>query len=129
MRCVADDRGYRGCGPSSAFHPGSPCQVPPQVAAFGLALRYHPLGRLNVAALTVGFGAVTNIVWEIGGVPVLHHRQPERVAGSLPGDTIGDLTLSLLGAVVGAMPVSIVLWPPAGRRSVRSEVCTSSRRR
>jgi hypothetical protein len=37
----------------------------PLVIAFGLLMRYWPLDRLVVAGLTVGFGAVTHILWEI----------------------------------------------------------------
>jgi glycopeptide antibiotics resistance protein len=81
----------------------------PWVVAFGLGLRYHPLGRLNVAALTVGFGAVTNIGWEIGEYAAFITGNQHEMEG-IYRDTIGDLSLSLLGSVVGAVLVATVLW-------------------
>src|SRR5436305_256246 len=35
------------------------------VAAFGAIVASLPLGRLNVAALALGFGTTTNVLWEI----------------------------------------------------------------
>jgi glycopeptide antibiotics resistance protein len=90
----------------------------PWVVAFGLALRYLPLGRLNVAALTVGFGAVTNILWEIGEYAAFITGNQQEMQG-IYRDTVGDLALSLLGSVVGAVLVATVLWRlvPQRRRS------------
>lgn len=80
------------------------------VTAFGLWARGRPLGRLTVAALTLGFGAVTNILWEIGEyLSFITGNQ-----GELKGiyrDTIGDLTLSLTGSLLGAILIATVLWP------------------
>jgi glycopeptide antibiotics resistance protein len=81
----------------------------PWVVAFGLTLRYWPLGRLNVAALTLGFGAVTNILWEIGEYAAFITGNQNEMHG-IYRDTIGDLALSLLGSAVGAVLVSTVLW-------------------
>lgn len=81
----------------------------PWVVAFGLAMRYRPLGRLNVAALTVGFGAVTNIGWEIGEYLAFITGNQQEMQG-IYQDTVGDLTLSLLGSCTGAVLVATVLW-------------------
>ena len=43
--------------------------------AFGLLLVRLPLGRLNVAALMVGFGAVTALLWEFAEYFTLHPRR------------------------------------------------------
>jgi hypothetical protein len=87
------------------------------VSAFGLTLRYLRLGRLNVAALTVGFGAVTHILWEIGEYLTFISNNPNELATAYT-DTIGDLAGSLTGSFVGGLLVATALWnvgrPPGG---------------
>jgi glycopeptide antibiotics resistance protein len=95
----------------------------PWVCTFGLILRCRDLGRLNVAALTVGFGAVTHILWEIGEYFAFITGNQAELQG-IYRDTIGDLAMSLTGSVIGAVLVATVLWnrigvewtSPAGRR-------------
>lgn len=82
----------------------------PWSLTFGLILRYHPLGRLNVAALTAGYGAITHILWEIGEYFAFVNINESELVGIYP-DTIGDLALSLSGAVVAAVLIGTVLWP------------------
>jgi hypothetical protein len=92
----------------------------PWVTAVGLALRYFPLGRVNVAALTVGFGAVTHIVWEFLEYVSFVQDNPSESATAYR-DTIGDLMASLGGSFIGGALVATVLWeigrprPVAGR--------------
>lgn len=92
----------------------------PWVTAVGLTLRYLPLGRLNVAALTVGFGAVTHILWEFLEYVSFVQGNPSESATAYR-DTIGDLMASLAGSFIGATLVATLLWeigrpqPVAGR--------------
>jgi glycopeptide antibiotics resistance protein len=81
----------------------------PWVTAVGLALRRLPLGRLNVAALTVGFGAVTHIIWEVLEYLTFVRGNPSEAATAYE-DTIGDLVASLSGSIIGAILVVTVLW-------------------
>jgi hypothetical protein len=81
----------------------------PWVTAVGLTLHRHDLGRLNVFALTVGFGAVTHILWEVGEYLTFVADSPTESASAYR-DTIGDLVGSLCGSIVGAALVARVLW-------------------
>jgi hypothetical protein len=81
----------------------------PWVTAFGLTLRYLPLARWNVAALTVGFGATTHILWEYAEYVSFVQGNPNEAATAYR-DTIGDLMASLGGSVLGAALVATLLW-------------------
>jgi hypothetical protein len=81
----------------------------PWVTAVGLALRHLPLGRLNVGALTVGFGAVTHILWEYAEYVAFVQGNPSESATAYR-DTIGDLMASLSGSFLGGALVATVLW-------------------
>jgi hypothetical protein len=66
-------------------------------AAVGVALtRNRTLSPVVVAALCVGFGATTAILWEIAEFGAFVTNTPERYG--LYHDTIGDLSLGLSGA-------------------------------
>jgi len=68
-------------------------------AAVGVALGYvRTLSPAVVAALCIGFGATTAILWEIAEFGAFVTKTPERYG--LYHDTIGDLALGLLGATV-----------------------------
>lgn len=86
----------------------------PWVMAVGLGLRRLPLGRLNVAALTVGFGAVTHIIWEVLEYLTFIRNNPNESATAYE-DTIGDLVASLTGSFIGAILVATVLWDLGGQ--------------
>ena len=88
----------------------------PWVTAVGLALRRLPLGRLNVFALTVGFGAVTHIIWEVLEYLTFVQGNPNEAATAYE-DTIGDLVASLSGSILGALLVVTVLWDIGARTS------------
>jgi hypothetical protein len=80
--------------------------------AFGLAVA--PLaGRRAVAfGLVVGFGATIDILWEIGEYLLMKSG-----ASGLQltyANTIQDLAMSLIGAVVGALVIATLLWPREG---------------
>jgi hypothetical protein len=82
----------------------------PWVVAFGLALRYiSGLPRWTVFGLTVGFGAVTHIVWELMEYVAFIRSNPDELEGAYR-DTMGDLTLSLAGSITGAALCATVLW-------------------
>ncbi len=86
----------------------------PWAAAFGIALTYTSLGRLNIAALTVGYGAVTHILWEIGEYFAFIKVNQSELVGIYP-DTIGDLALSLTGSVTAGVLAGTVLYTLARR--------------
>jgi hypothetical protein len=76
--------------------------------AFGLLLLRFALGRLNMAALMVGFGAVTAILWELGEYLSFIRGGPEEKTAYT--DTLGDLSLGLAGSTVSALLVSGLAW-------------------
>ena len=82
----------------------------PWVVGFGLALRYvDGLARWTVFGLTVGFGAVTHIVWELMEYVAFIRTNPDELEGAYR-DTMGDLTLSLAGSITGAALCATALW-------------------
>jgi hypothetical protein len=86
------------------------------VAAFGQLLIRLPIGRLEAAALAIGFGAVTALLWEFGEyLTFIRFNEDEfRTAYT---DTLGDLALGLGGSVVAALVTATVLWPVRGSAS------------
>ena len=60
-------------------------------------------------ALTLGFGAVTHILWEIMEYLAFIRGNPNELATAYT-DTIGDLAASLTGSFTGAVLVGTVLW-------------------
>ena len=82
------------------------------VAAFGQFLLRLPIGRLELAALAIGFGAVTAVLWEFGEyLTFIRNNQNElRTAYT---DTLGDLSLGLSGSVVAALVTALVFRPAA----------------
>jgi isoaspartyl peptidase/L-asparaginase-like protein (Ntn-hydrolase superfamily) len=75
-----------------------------------------PLGRLNTAALALGFGALTAILWEIAEYFTFIRDSPEEETAYT--DTLGDLALGTTGALVAATITATVLWT-ARRRARR----------
>lgn len=78
-------------------------------AAFGRLLVRFPLNRLLVASLTLGFGAVTAIIWEFAEYVSFVKDSPE--AQTAYTDTLGDLALGLTGTLVAAILIVTVFWP------------------
>src|SRR5919202_2031898 len=78
------------------------------VAAFGAIAASLPLGRLNAAALALGFGTTTNVLWEIAEYVVM--RLGSSGLQLTYEDTIGDLALSLCGTLVGTLLTTTLLW-------------------
>ncbi len=84
------------------------------VAAFGQLVVRLPLARWVVAALAVGFGAVTAVIWEFAEYFAFIRDSPElRTAYT---DTLGDLALGLSGSVVAALVTAALLRPGERRR-------------
>jgi hypothetical protein len=80
------------------------------VAAFGQLLIRLPIGRLEAAALAIGFGAVTALLWEFGEYLTFIRFNEEEFRTAYT-DTLGDLALGLGGSVVAAILIATVLWP------------------
>ncbi len=78
-------------------------------AGFGLFLLQLPLGKLTTAGLTVGFGAVTAILWEIAEYITFIRNSKELETAYT--DTLGDLSLGLTGSALAAVLIGWVLWP------------------
>ena len=76
-------------------------------AGAAVALSYLPLGRLNRFALGVGFGAVTAIGWELAEYVTFIRNSPELATAYT--DTLGDLLLGTLGAIIGSAIVAYLL--------------------
>jgi hypothetical protein len=86
----------------------------PWVLAFGLAVRRRPnLRRFDVAAITIGFGAATHIVWELLEYVAFIRDNPNEYETAY-SDTMGDLTMSLVGSITGGVLVATVLWGLSG---------------
>jgi hypothetical protein len=73
----------------------------------GLALlRRSDVPAWCVAALCVGFGAVTAVLWEIGEYGAFILKTPERL--TLYRDTISDLTFGLTGSLLAGLACAAV---------------------
>jgi hypothetical protein len=71
------------------------------VAGFTQLLLRFRLGALNIAALAIGFGAVTAILWEfMEYYTFIRHSSELDTAYT---DTLGDLALGLSGSVLAAV--------------------------
>ena len=69
-------------------------------AGFGLFLLQLALPRWATFGLAVGFGAVTAILWELGEYFAFIRHSTELATAYT--DTLGDLSLGLLGSVTAA---------------------------
>lgn len=70
-------------------------------AAFGQLLVRLPVGRLNAVALSIGFGAVTALLWEIAEYFTFIRGGPEERTAYT--DTLGDMSLGVAGSAVAAL--------------------------
>ena len=79
------------------------------VSAFGAAISTLGLGRLNVGALALGFGAVSHICWELA-----EYGLSKLGASGLQltyDNTMEDFIFSLLGSLTGALVTMLIIWP------------------
>jgi hypothetical protein len=80
--------------------------------AFGLAVAPLLEDRWVGFALVLGFGAVVDVLWEIGEYALM--RSGSSGLDLTYENTIQDLAMSLLGSVVAAGAIATVLWPSVG---------------
>jgi hypothetical protein len=85
-------------------------------AACGQFVLRLPVGRLTTAALCIGFGAVTTILWEFAEYATFIRDSPELETAYT--DTLGDMALGLSGSIVAALVTASILWPAASRPTV-----------
>lgn len=76
--------------------------------ALGSAVSVLNLNRKIIFSLTVGFGATTHILWEIGEFAVM--RMGASGLQLTYNDTIDDLILSLIGSIIGSVLVTTIFW-------------------
>jgi hypothetical protein len=75
------------------------------VGGVALLLRRFRIAPLELAALAIGFGAVTAIVWEPAEYVTFIRNSPEKVTAYT--DTLGDLSLGLSGSIAAALIVAL----------------------
>lgn len=80
--------------------------------AFGLAVAPLVSERWILFGLVLGFGAVIDILWEVGEFAMM--RSGASGLQLTYENTIQDLVMSLSGAAVAAVMMATVLWPPPG---------------
>ena len=80
--------------------------------AFGLAVVPLVEQRWIAFGLVTGFGAVIDILWEIGEFQLM--RSGASGLQLTYENTIQDLGFSLFGGTLAAFVVATLLWPPAG---------------
>jgi hypothetical protein len=62
--------------------------------------------------LVLGFGAVVDILWEVGEFAML--KSGASGLDLTYENTIQDLVMSLIGAAVAALVMATILWPAPG---------------
>jgi hypothetical protein len=91
----------------------------PWVVAFGLLLHYAPaLPRWAHFGLVLGFGAITHNVWELAEYVSFIRDSPELATAYT--DTLGDLLLSLIGSLAGAVLSVTALWSLGRRQAAQA---------
>lgn len=70
-------------------------------AAFGQLLLRLPVGPVVAAGLSIGFGAVTAVLWEFAEYWTFIRNSPE--LDTAYEDTLGDLALGLTGSTIAAL--------------------------
>jgi hypothetical protein len=77
-------------------------------AAFGRLLVRLPVERLNAAALAIGFGFTSAVLWEFAEYVTFIRNSPERATAYT--DTLGDLLLGGSGSILAALVTVTVAW-------------------
>jgi hypothetical protein len=80
--------------------------------AFGLAIAPLVTERWILFLLVLGFGAVVDILWEVGEFAML--KSGASGLDLTYENTIQDLVMSLSGAALAAVVMATVLWPAPG---------------
>jgi len=87
------------------------------VLGVGLLIRRLGLGPLNTAALCIGFGSVSHVLWEI--IEYLLMTYGAEGLQLTYGDTIGDLAMSLTGSVLAGVTVGLLVRNSGARKNPR----------
>lgn len=77
--------------------------------AFGLAIAPLVAERWMLFLLVLGFGAIVDILWEVGEFAML--KSGASGLNLTYENTIQDLVMSLSGAAVAALVMATILWP------------------
>jgi hypothetical protein len=80
--------------------------------AFGLAVAPLVGERWILFGLVLGFGAVADILWEVGEFAMM--RSGASGLQLTYENTIQDLVMSLAGAATAALVMATLLWPASG---------------
>lgn len=80
--------------------------------AFGLAIAPLAGERWILFLLVLGFGAVVDILWEVGEFAMM--KSGASGLDLTYENTIQDLVMSLSGAAVAALVLATILWPAPG---------------
>jgi glycopeptide antibiotics resistance protein len=83
----------------------------PWVLIAGFALRGKSLSKWVVAGLVIGFGSTSHIIWELLEYVSFVQTHPVESLTAYR-DTMGDLALSLVGTVIGAVITTQILMRP-----------------
>jgi glycopeptide antibiotics resistance protein len=89
----------------------------PWVLVAGYLLRSASLGRWVTAGLVMAYGSTSHIVWELLEYLSFVRSNPTESLTAYQ-DTMGDLVLSLLGTIIGALITALFLYKkkrPHGR--------------
>lgn len=89
----------------------------PWVLVAGYLLRNAGLGRWVTAGLVMAYGSTSHIVWELLEYLSFVRSNPTESLTAYQ-DTMGDLVLSLLGTIIGALITALFLYKkkrPHGR--------------
>lgn len=81
----------------------------PWVLVVGYLLRGAGLGKWVTAGLVVAYGATSHIVWELLEYVTFVRSNPTESLTAYR-DTMGDLLLSLIGTLIGALITAKLLW-------------------
>ena len=81
----------------------------PWVLVVGYLLRNVGLGKWVTAGLVVAYGSTSHIVWELLEYLSFVRSNPTESLTAYR-DTMGDLTLSLIGTLIGACITAKILW-------------------
>lgn len=78
------------------------------ISGVGILLSYSHLGRLEIAALCIGLGATSDIVWELAEYAAMRYGASRLFLTY--EDTVADLALSLGGSILAGLLSSTLFY-------------------
>lgn len=87
----------------------------PWVLVVGYLLRDKGLSPRVTAGLVMAYGSTSHIVWELLEYLSFVRSNPTESLTAYR-DTMGDLTLSLIGTIIGAVITAKILWRPKSHK-------------